>query len=353
MDTDDILVLSDISKHYGTTQVLDHLCLKVKEGEFLTILGSSGCGKTTTLRIISGLENPDGGKIFLSGEDITEREPNKRDVNTVFQNYALFPHMDVERNISYPLRLRNLGKGEIAERVKAMLSLVRLDGYGKRKVTSLSGGQKQRVALARALVNDPKILLLDEPLGALDLTLRRSMQVSLKEVQKKLGITFIYITHDQEEALNMSDRIAVMHDGKIEQIDKTERIYDHPRTSYVASFVGNANILKAKVDEVTGSEARIRFCNASFTIPDQSFRPGEELHFALRGEHVSLSSNPPGFKARVMEKSFRGSMLRIVLRTECGQEIISTDYGADSSLKEGDQAYFSWKAKDIALVDHA
>ena len=235
------LELKNIKKSFQEGEdVLESICLTAKKGEFVTLLGSSGCGKTTTLRIIAGLEQPDSGQVFLDGKDVTSLEPNQRNVNTVFQNYALFPHMNVADNIGYGLKLKKTSKAEISRRVKEMLELVQLPGFERRKPSELSGGQRQRVAIARALVNNPEVLLLDEPLGALDLQLRRAMQHELKRLQKKLGITFIYITHDQEEAINMSDTIAVMNHGRFEQIGTPDEIYNHPKTSYVATFVGNA-----------------------------------------------------------------------------------------------------------------
>ena len=256
------LELKEIKKSFTEGEaVLDNISLVISKGEFITLLGSSGCGKTTTLRIIAGLEQPDAGSVWLDGREVTGLEPNQRDVNTVFQNYALFPHMNVAENIGYGLKLKKVPKNEIKKKVSQMLELVQLEGYEKRKPSELSGGQKQRVAIARALVNNPKVLLLDEPLGALDLQLRRAMQIELKHLQKKLGITFIYITHDQEEAINMSDRIAVMKDGRIEQIGTPDEIYNHPKTSYVATFVGNANILHGVVERVQGYNVVVKIGN--------------------------------------------------------------------------------------------
>ena len=237
-----ILQLRQIRKSFDNTEVLKGIDLEVAQGEFITLLGASGCGKTTTLRIIAGLELPDAGQVILEGQDITNREPNKRDVNTVFQNYALFPHMNVSDNVGYGLKIRKVPKAEIERKVEQALRLVQLEEYGKRMPDQLSGGQKQRIAIARAVINEPKVLLLDEPLGALDLKLRRQMQLELKRLQKQLGITFIYITHDQEEAINMSDRIGVMHEGILEQLGTPNEVYYQPQTSYVADFVGNANI---------------------------------------------------------------------------------------------------------------
>ena len=236
--TDYILSLKNIEKSFDNTGVLKNISLDVGRGEFVTLLGSSGCGKTTTIRIIAGLESPDSGSVILNGKDITNLAPEKRDVNTVFQNYALFPHMNVEKNIGYGLRLKKMPGDKIKKEVKNALELVQLEGFEKRNPSQLSGGQRQRVAIARAIVNKPGVLLLDEPLGALDLMLRRQMQTELKRLQQTLGITFIYITHDQEEALNMSSRIVVMRDGEIEQIGTPQQVYDSPATAFVAEFVG-------------------------------------------------------------------------------------------------------------------
>lgn len=349
---DDILILSNVCKNFGEAKILNNLCLNVKNNEFLTLLGPSGCGKTTTLRIISGLETPSSGSVVLEGIDVKDKEPNERNVNTVFQNYALFPHMSVEKNIAYPLLLKRVDKKEIQQRVNEMLSLVKLEGFNKRKISSLSGGQKQRIALVRALINKPKILLLDEPLGALDLQLRRMMQFELKRIQKHLGLTFIYITHDQEEALNMSDRIAVMNKGTIEQIGTPDEIYNRPKTSYVASFVGNANIIKAKVEEVANDMAKIKFCDNFFYFQNHNFTPGDILTFAIRSEHILVDKTKGTFSAEVIEKSYVGSMLRIVLKTNCQQELIVTNFGFDSVVKEGDRVCFTWKDNSIILVDH-
>ena len=245
-----ILEIDNIIKKFGNQEVIKDISLKVNKGEFLTLLGPSGCGKTTTLRIIAGFEKPTGGSVLLEGLHVENKQPNDRNVNTVFQNYALFPHMNVFDNIAYGLKIRKVNKIEIKKRVIEMLSLVQLEGYAKRKIDGLSGGQKQRVAIGRALINNPKILLLDEPLGALDLKLRKQMQVELKKLQKKLQITFVYVTHDQEEALNMSDRIVVMNDGIIEQIGTPEDIYERPQTKFVAGFIGESNLIKTKIKKI-------------------------------------------------------------------------------------------------------
>ena len=311
---DHILELKNITKSFGGVSVLNGIDLQVKPGEFITLLGSSGCGKTTTLRIISGLETPDSGSVLLEGTDVTHAEPNKRGVHTVFQNYALFPHMTVEANIGYSLKIKGVKKPEIKERVKEMLELVQLEGFENRTPGELSGGQRQRVAIARSVVDSPKVLLLDEPLGALDLQLRRMMQVELKRLQKKLGITFIYITHDQEEALNMSDRIAVMRNGLFEQMGTPGDIYDRPKTAYIAKFVGSANILNL------GGKC-----------------------LAVRSEALELKKGSEGYLSGIVkEKSFAGGMLRIAVDTkDCG-EIIASRHGIDSPLMPGDTVGITW-----------
>ena len=317
-----ILQLQQIRKSFADTEVLKGIDLEAGQGEFITLLGASGCGKTTTLRIIAGLELPDSGKVILEGRDITDWEPNKRDVNTVFQNYALFPHMNVADNVGYGLKIRKVPKAQITERVERALRLVQLEEYGKRMPDQLSGGQKQRIAIARAVINEPKVLLLDEPLGALDLKLRRQMQLELKRLQKQLGITFIYITHDQEEAINMSDRIGVMHEGVLEQMGTPNEVYYRPRTSYVADFVGNANILH---------------------------KNGETL--AIRSENIRMDGESVCTQdAVVVEKSFAGGQLRILFRLSDGQLLTASRYGIDNDLQAGETVKIGWDAKDAVKV---
>lgn len=364
------LELKNIKKSFQDGEdVLDGICLTAKKGEFVTLLGSSGCGKTTTLRIIAGLEQPDSGQVFLNGKDVTGLEPNRRNVNTVFQNYALFPHMNVADNIGYGLKLKKTPKAEISRRVKEMLELVQLTGFEKRKPSELSGGQRQRVAIARALVNNPEVLLLDEPLGALDLQLRRAMQHELKHLQKKLGITFIYITHDQEEAINMSDTIAVMNHGRFEQIGTPDEIYNHPKTSYVATFVGNANILKGVVKEpADNNNHQITIITESgevqvFAASEENMpQPGETVTIAVRSENIRFeesvnniqgnsTGNIHGLTAKVTEKTFAGGQLRVVLKTTDGQEIIASRYGIDTNVNVGETVRCCFKPSDAVLVD--
>ena len=392
---DILLELKNIKKSFTPGEdVLDDICLTVARGEFVTLLGSSGCGKTTTLRIIAGLEQTDSGSVWINGQDVTKLPPDKRDVNTVFQNYALFPHMNVAENIGYGLKLRKVPRGEIKKKVAQMLELVQLEGYEKRKPSELSGGQKQRVAIARALVNNPKVLLLDEPLGALDLQLRRAMQIELKHLQKKLGITFIYITHDQEEAINMSDRIAVMRDGRIEQIGTPDEIYNHPKTSYVATFVGNANILHGAAESIQGENAIVKIGNDRVIVKletsqqntedtggKQYLSAGEKVTLAVRSENILLQetavigdtgtdhrdtvdisvsgggldahnkNSVSGLQATVTEKNFAGGQLRVTLKLSDGTQLIASRYGIDASVAEGQTVRCSFLPTDAVLVD--
>ena len=392
---DILLELKNIKKSFTPGEdVLDDICLTVARGEFVTLLGSSGCGKTTTLRIIAGLEQTDSGSVWINGQDVTKLPPDKRDVNTVFQNYALFPHMNVAENIGYGLKLRKVPRGEIKKKVAQMLELVQLEGYEKRKPSELSGGQKQRVAIARALVNNPKVLLLDEPLGALDLQLRRAMQIELKHLQKKLGITFIYITHDQEEAINMSDRIAVMKDGRIEQIGTPDEIYNHPKTSYVATFVGNANILHGVAESIQGENAIVKIGNDRVIVKletsqqntedtgvKQYLSAGEKVTLAVRSENILLQetavigdtgtdhrdavdisvadgsldahnkNSVSGLQATVTEKNFAGGQLRVTLKLSDGTQLIASRYGIDASVAEGQTVRCSFLPTDAVLVD--
>lgn len=389
------LELKEIKKSFTEGEaVLDNISLEISKGEFITLLGSSGCGKTTTLRIIAGLEQPDAGSVWLDGREVTGLEPNQRDVNTVFQNYALFPHMNVAENIGYGLKLKKIPKSEIRKKVSQMLELVQLEGYERRKPSELSGGQKQRVAIARALVNNPKVLLLDEPLGALDLQLRRAMQIELKHLQKKLGITFIYITHDQEEAINMSDRIAVMRDGRIEQIGTPDEIYNHPKTSYVATFVGNANILHGVAESIQGENAIVKIGNdrvivkletsqqdTEDTRAKQYLAAGEKVTLAVRSENILLQETAvigdtgtdhrdavdisvsgggldahnknsiSGLQATVTEKNFAGGQLRVTLKLSDGTQLIASRYGIDASVAEGQIVRCSFLPTDAVLVD--
>ena len=279
-----IIELKNISKAFDGETILDNISLDIHDNEFITLLGPSGCGKTTTLRMIGGFEHPDKGDVIFMGERINDTPPHKRNINTVFQKYALFPHLNVFENVAFPLRERKVPKAEIKEKVEQMLSLVMLSGFANRSVTSLSGGQQQRVAIARALINHPKVLLLDEPLGALDLKLRKDMQQELKKIQKSTGITFIFVTHDQEEALSMSDTIVVMSEGKIQQIGSPIDIYNEPVNAFVADFIGESNI----IDGVMIDDFKVRFAGHVFECLDTGFDKNEPIDVVIRPEDVDI-----------------------------------------------------------------
>ena len=298
-----IIELKNISKSFDGEMVLDNISLDIHDNEFITLLGPSGCGKTTTLRIIGGFVYPDQGDVIFMGDRINDVPPHKRNVNTVFQKYALFPHLNVFENVAFPLRERKVPKQEIKEKVNKMLDMVMLSGFAHRRVTSLSGGQQQRVAIARALVNEPKVLLLDEPLGALDLKLRKDMQQELKKIQKSTGITFIFVTHDQEEALSMSDTIVVMSEGKIQQIGTPQDIYNEPVNAFVADFIGESNI----VDGVMLADYKVRFGGQVFDCLYTGFAPNEPVDVVIRPEDVDIVKPKPGvLQGTVTSVTFMG-----------------------------------------------
>jgi spermidine/putrescine transport system ATP-binding protein len=284
--------LVGVSKRFGTLTAVDDVTLEIAEGEFFSLLGPSGCGKTTTLRMVAGFELPDVGRIVLKGNDVTRVPANRRPVNMVFQQYALFPHMSVYDNVAFGLKVKHVPRAEHRERVHEMLRVVSLEGFDRRRARQLSGGQQQRVALARALVNRPTALLLDEPLGALDVKLRKQMQLELKRIQHTLGTTFVYVTHDQEEALAMSDRIAVMNDGRVDQVGIPREIYERPRTAFVADFIGSLNVLDLRIDELVGENAVMRFGdNERVVVPvGTGHRVGEVLRVAVRPERVRVEA---------------------------------------------------------------
>jgi len=305
-----LIELKDITVSFDGEKILDDLSLYIRDGEFVTLLGSSGCGKTTTLRIIAGFIEPDEGQVFFDSKDITGMPPYKREVNTIFQRYALFPHLNVFENIAYGLRVRKFPKAFIEEEVTKMLQLVGLAGFEKRSVTKLSGGQQQRVAIARALVLKPKVLLLDEPLAALDLKLRKDMQKELKNIQQQLGITFIYVTHDQEEALSMSDTVVVMNKGKIQQIGTPIDIYNEPKNAFVADFIGESNI----IDGVMKEDYEVTFAGHTFKCLDSGFAPGEEVDVVVRPEDVDIVPISRGMvRGRVTSVTFRGVHFEIIV----------------------------------------
>lgn len=353
-----IVSMTNVEKWYGSNHVVKNCNLNIEEGEFLTLLGPSGCGKTTTLRMISGFELPSAGLVKVEGENVEKKEPYERSVNTVFQNYALFPNMNVYDNIAYGLKVKKVPKTEIKERVTQMLKLVQLEGFGKRRITQMSGGQKQRVAIARALINRPKVLLLDEPLGALDMKLRKQMQIELKRLQRKLEITFVYVTHDQEEALTMSDRIAVMSAGVIEQIGTPKEIYLKPRTRFVANFIGESDlfdgIITAESDGVLsiGTEVgTVKGLKENTTIG--SVKVNDPVSVCVRPEHMKISTDKPeGFsvQAVVKDKIFVGNLIKEIAVINNGNEIKINSINAADLPEPGSHVYLSWDLKDAVVI---
>ncbi len=297
-----IIKLENISKSFGEEDILENFSVEIKRHAFVTILGPSGCGKTTTLRLIGGFERPTSGRILFDGEDITDLPPYKRRLNTVFQKYALFPHMNVFENVAFGLSIKKVDKKEITERVSEVLKLVNLGGFEKRNISSLSGGQQQRIAIARALVNEPEVLLLDEPLGALDLKLRQEMQLELKKIQSKLGITFIYVTHDQEEALTMSDEIIVMNNGKIQQMDSPVNIYNEPKNAFVAGFIGESNIINGMMKK----DLLVEFAGKDFECLDGGFEENEIVDVVIRPEDIKFSTESGKIPGVVQSVLFKG-----------------------------------------------
>ncbi len=308
-----LIELKGISKTFGDTEALKNIDLYIRKREFVTLLGPSGCGKTTMLRIIGGFEYADEGQVLFEGKDIANVPPYKRRINTVFQKYALFTHLNVYDNIAFGLNLRKVDKAEIEKKVKRMLKLVKMEGYEKRSVDSLSGGQQQRIAIARALVNEPEVLLLDEPLGALDLKLRREMQLELKTMQQQLGITFIYVTHDQEEALTMSDTVVVMNHGCIQQIGDPKRIYDEPKNAFVADFIGESNIIPGTMPE----DEIVEMLGKAFPCVDGGFQPNEPVDIVVRPEDIMVVGEDVGqLTGEVESVLFKGVHYEMMIRTE-------------------------------------
>ncbi len=349
------VVLESVTKRFGTATAVDNISLRVDPGEFLSLLGPSGCGKTTTLRMLAGFEHPDEGSIRISGKDVLGMPPYKRNVNTVFQAYALFPHLTIAENVSYGLQQSKVPKSEIRTRVADALDMVRMRSFADRKPQQLSGGQQQRIALARALVNRPSVLLLDEPLGALDRQLREEMQLELKLLQSRVGITFIFVTHDQHEALSMSDRIAIMREGRIEQLADADTIYSAPTSAYVAGFVGQQNFLDATARDATTAETLIGSVTTSVANP--ALRAGDAMIAAVRPEFVQLSAASDGAKKPSAANTFGGSILSASHLGETVQFLV--DLGNELSIQarlptptaprlfEGDRATVSFAPESV------
>lgn len=348
-----IVEINGVNKIYGSNHVVKDLNLVVEEGEFLTLLGSSGCGKTTTLRMIAGFEEPTSGSIKVEGEAIEEKEPFERNVNTVFQSYALFPHKTIYDNIAYGLKMKKVPKDEIKKRVHEMMELVQLEGFEKRYPSQLSGGQKQRVAIARALINRPRVLLLDEPLGALDLKLRKQMQLELKRLQKKLNITFIYVTHDQEEALTMSDRIAIMNAGVLDQVAAPTEIYEHPATKFVATFIGETNIFDGSIRSINGESLSIQIENGDVKATGSEFAAGEFINVSVRPEKMKYALDPvEGFTliATVKDYVYVGSVVKCIVVLPNGNELKIERLAGQPLPQLGEQIFPYWNEKDAVVI---
>ena len=358
------ICLEGVTKRFGDATAVDQLDLEIERGAFFAMLGPSGCGKTTTLRMIGGFEAPTAGRVLLGGEDVTELPAYKRDVNTVFQSYALFPHLSVEKNVAFGLERGKVAKQEVTQRVHEMLELVQLEALAKRKPAQLSGGQQQRVALARALVNRPRALLLDEPLGALDLRLRKQLQIELKRIQQDVGITFVHVTHDQEEAMTMADRIAVMHAGRIEQAGAAAELYERPRTAFVANFLGVSNLVDARLGGTDGAFATLETHDgARLMVPTERVGPhdGDEVSVGVRPEKVTLVQagvEPPEganvLRGRIVVASFLGVSIQYLVRTQGGEELTVIAQNSDGvehdALTVGSEVQLAWPPRHTFVV---
>jgi spermidine/putrescine transport system ATP-binding protein len=356
MSVQPMIVVERLVKDFGDVRAVDDITLEIPAGEFFSMLGPSGCGKTTTLRVIAGFEEPDTGRVLLDGQDVTWVSPKKRNVNMVFQDYALFPHMTVAENVAFGLKLRRVDRSEINSRVAEMLTVVRLEGYEDRRPAALSGGQRQRVALARALVNRPAALLLDEPLGALDLKLRREMQLELKRIQQTTGTTFVYVTHDQEEALTMSDRIAVMDGGVVQQVDEPKALYERPATAFVADFIGTSNNIS-----LTGAHRDagllVMDLGAGMRIVAPDTGNGADCRIAVRPEKIRIGDGSAGDGSRVsgtvVEQVYLGSLSQTVVEIATGERLIVHELNDDErpSPAPGENVVLSWQARHSLVIE--
>ena len=348
-----IVKLENFSKKYNAKEVIKNIDLEVYEGEFLTLLGSSGCGKTTILRSISGMDRPSTGRVYLDGVDVTDFDPPAREVNTIFQNYALFPLMTIEDNVAFGLKMKKVPKDEIKRRVNEMLKLVHLEGYEKRKPKELSGGEQQRVSIVRGLINNPKVLLLDEPLSALDLKLRKKMQIELKQLQRKFNITFIYVTHDQDEALSMSDRIVVLKDGKIEQIGTPVEVYERPKTLYVADFLGESNVFKGKIISKNGKRCVVSLKKGlNISINSDEFKVDDEVNVIVRPENMKITRSERKvncLEGIIQEQVYDGACTKILV--EVDNKIIKVLIsGNDKLYQRKEQVFLYWTVEDAIVL---
>ncbi|MDQ3958390.1 MAG: ABC transporter ATP-binding protein [Actinomycetota bacterium] len=356
--------LESVTKTFKDTTAVDDVSLTIRSGEFFSLLGPSGCGKTTTLRIVGGFEHPTAGRVFLEGRDVTDVPPYRRDVNTVFQSYALFPHLNVFENVAFGLKRRRVPGEEIARRVREMLDLVDLGGLGNRRSTQLSGGQQQRVALARALINRPQVLLLDEPLGALDLKLRKGMQLELKRIQGEVGITFVYVTHDQDEAMTMSDRIAVMSAGRMEQIGPPQEVYELPSTEFVAGFLGASNLLDGEVENADGDVAKVRLTEGEVVLlPAARLPSSRPVRVGVRPEKLHIEAATSGASghrncvpATVTASTYTGVSTSYQCTTSAGATLtvyVQNASGSPSSLGPGTAVTLGWDPEHTFAVARA
>ena len=350
MEENIIVRLENVSKEFGSVKVINDISLEIYEGEFITLLGSSGCGKTTILRMISGLESVTNGRVYIDGRDVTNVDPTKREVNTIFQNFALFPKMTVKENITFGLRMNKTKQELIDKRFSNIIKLVKLEGFEDRYPSELSGGQQQRVAIARAVIMNPKVLLLDESLCSLDLKLKKTMQVELKRIQKKLGITFIYVTHNQEEALSLSDRIAIINNGNIEQIGTPQEIYKHPKKVYVADFIGDANIFDAVVTKTTknGIEVSIleKFKQEIYT--EEDFKKDDHIKIVIRPEDVRVSKRPLNdcIQGTIIDSTYNGDCTHILIDIP-GKKDVKASVIDDEKYNDDEDVYIAFDPKQI------
>lgn len=352
MDKKVLVRLENVSKVYNKKYIIKNLSLDIYEGEFLTLLGASGCGKTTILRMISGLESPSEGKIYIDNIDVTNLDPTKREVNTIFQNFALFPHMTVKDNIAFGLKMKKVDKIEIDKRVKRVIKLVKLEGFENRYPHELSGGQQQRVAIARGIIMNPKVLLLDESLCSLDLKLKKQMQVELKKIQKKLGITFIYVTHDQDEALTMSDRIVIINKGVIEQNDTPKNIYKYPRTSFVADFIGESNIFEGTVYNIIDNSTYVKVNDdITLKINNVEYKKHDNIVLMIRPEDIKISINPlkEGIRGVIEDSIYDGAITKLVVNVNDKIKIKVTTF-EENSYSEGNYIFLKFNEKDTIVI---
>lgn len=347
-----LVKLDNVSKKYNDKYIIKNLSLDIYEGEFLTLLGASGCGKTTILRMISGLEDVTEGKVYIEGKDVTDIDPTKREVNTIFQNFALFPHMTVKQNVSFGLKIKKISKEEIDKRVKKALKLVKLEGFEDRLPEQLSGGQQQRVAIARGIVMNPKVLLLDESLCSLDLKLKKQMQIELKKIQKKLGITFIYVTHNQEEALTMSDRIAIMNKGNIEQFDTPYNIYKKPKSLFVADFIGESNIIKGEITEATNNNIQVNiFETINIELENNNYQDYKNINLVIRPEDIKVSKSilKNSFLGTVKETIYNGDVTKVIINVNDKYELKANVYD-DIHYQKDEIIYWKFDKEEIVII---